>query len=211
MTAQLVALLSDPNVGFILMTVAIFGIIFELSNPGAILPGVIGGVALILTCVSFAVVTVSSAGLLLIAFSLVLFVADIKLPSHGVLTAGGIVAFVLGSLILTGSNVPSMRVSLPLILTVAGLTAAFFMFAVAAGVRAQSRVVRTGREAIVDALGIARTELAPDGTVFVEGELWKAKTSDSAIPAGTAVRVLSMTGLRLNVRAAKHPEWEGME
>lgn len=211
MTQPFLSLLGDPNVGFILMTVAIYGIIFELSSPGSILPGVIGVVALILTFVSFAAISVNAGGLLLIAFALVLFVAEIKVPSHGVLTAGGIAAFILGSLALTGANPPALRISLPLILGVAGSTAAFFMIAVAAGVRAQARAVRTGREAIVDALGIARSELAPNGTVLVHGELWKAKTADNVIPAGAAVRVLSMTGLRLTVRAAMHPEWEGME
>jgi len=211
MTQPFLSLLGDPNVGFILMTVAIYGIIFELSSPGSILPGVIGVVALILTFVSFAAISVNAGGLLLIAFALVLFVAEIKVPSHGVLTAGGVAAFILGSLALTGANPPALRISPPLILSVAGSTAAFFMIAVAAGVRAQARAVRTGREAIVDALGIARSELAPNGTVLVHGELWKAKTADNIIPAGAPVRVLSMTGLRLTVRAAMHPEWEGME
>lgn len=211
LTGQFSSLLGDPNVGFILMTIAIFGIIFELSNPGAIFPGVVGAVALILAFASFAVVTVNVAGVLLVVFALILFVADIKLPSHGVLTAGGIVAFVLGSQMLTGANAPDLRISLALIWSVAGLTAAFFMFVVAAGVRAQARAIRTGREAIVDALGVARSELAPTGTVLVHGELWKAKTAGKVIPAGAAVRVLDMNGLRLTVRAAMHPEWEGME
>lgn len=211
MTQPSLSLLGDPNVGFVLMTIAIYGIIFELSSPGSILPGAIGAIALVLTVISFVAIGVNAGGLLLVAFALLLFVAEIKVPSHGVLTAGGIAAFILGSLALTGANPPALRISFPLILSVAGLTAGFFLVAVAAGVRAQARAVRTGREEIVDALGIARSELAPNGTVLVHGELWKAKTADTVIPAGTAVRVLSMTGLRLTVRAAMHPEWEGME
>jgi len=200
MTERLLLLLGDPNVGFILMTMAIYGIIFELSNPGSVFPGVIGGLALILALTSFAVVQVNVAGLLLIGFSLVLFIADLKVPSHGVLTAGGLIAFVLGALLLTERQAPFLRISLVLILTMAGLTAAFFGIAVGAGVRAQSRKIQTGREALVGAVGVARTDLAPGGTVFVEGELWSAESEDGVIPAGQRVRVLRVRGLHLGVR-----------
>ncbi|HTD36278.1 MAG TPA: hypothetical protein VK669_02095, partial [Candidatus Limnocylindrales bacterium] len=131
-TEDFLSLLGDPNVGFILMTIAMYGIIFELSNPGSVFPGVIGGLALVLAFVSFAVVTVNIAGLLLIGFGLILFIADIKVPSHGVLTSGGIASFVFGSLLLTGDRAPFLQISLTLILTVAVLTAAFFLFAVGA-------------------------------------------------------------------------------
>lgn len=201
------SLLGDPNVGFILMTLALYGIVFELSNPGLVFPGVIGGLALVLAFVSFAVVTVNVAGLLLIGFALILFIADIKVPSHGVLTSGGIASFVIGSLLLTGGNDPFMRISLTLIVTVAVLTAAFFAFAVGAGVRAQRRRVQTGREGLIGALGTARKELAPQGTVFVAGELWRAETAGDAIPAGQTVRIVAMHGLVLEVQAAAgHPK-----
>jgi membrane-bound serine protease (ClpP class) len=202
LTEQFLSLLSDPNVGFVLMTIAIYGIIFELSNPGSVFPGVIGGLALVLAFVSFAVVTVNVAGLLLIGFALILFIADIKVPSHGVLTAGGIASFVIGSLMLTGERAPFLRISVTLILTVAALTAAFFLFAVGAGIRAQRRRVQTGRDAMIGALGVARSELAPEGTVFVQGELWKAETAGGVIPAGQPVRVTGINGLRLKVSAA---------
>lgn len=199
-TERFLQLLSDPNVGFVLMTVAIYGIIFELSNPGSVFPGVIGGLALILALTSFAVVEVNVAGLLLIAFSLLLFIADLKVPSHGVLTAGGIAAFVLGALLLTERQAPFLRISLLLILTMAALTAAFFAFAVGAGIRAQARRVQTGREALVGAVGVARSDINPTGTVFVEGELWTAESEDGLIPAGHRVRVVRVSGLRLGVR-----------
>lgn len=201
-TEQFLLLLNDPNVGFILMTMALYGIIFELSNPGSIFPGVIGGVALILAFASFAIVAVNAAGLLLIGFSLILFIADIKVPSHGVLTSGGIIAFVLGSLLLTGENAPFLRISLTLILTVAALTAAFFLVAVGAGIRAQGRPIRTGRDAMLNAIGVARSELAPRGMVFVQGEMWNAEAAHGVIPAGAPVRVVAISGLRLGVRAA---------
>ena len=210
LTEQFLSLLSDPNVGFILMTIAIYGIIFELSNPGSVFPGVIGGLALVLAFVSFAVFSVNVGGLLLIGFSLILFIADIKVPSHGVLTAGGIAAFVFGSLMLTGGRAPFLRISLTLILTVAVLTAAFFAFAVGAGIRAQRRRVTTGRDALIGALGVARSELAPAGTVFVLGELWKAETDDGAIPAGQPVRIVGVKGLQLTVHAEDVPRKEGM-
>ncbi len=199
-TERFLLLLSDPNIGFILMTMAIYGIIFELSNPGSVFPGVIGGLALILALASFAVVEVNLAGLLLIGFAIILFIADIKVPSHGVLTAGGLAAFVLGSLLLTERQAPFLRISLTLILTMAAMTAAFFGFAVGAGIRAQARKVQTGREGLVGAVGVARTELAPAGTVFVQGELWSAQSEDGTIPAGGRVRVTRVTGLHLEVR-----------
>src|ERR1700681_72137 len=208
-TEQFLSLLGDPNVGFILMTIAIYGIIFELNAPGSVFPGVIGGLALLLAFASFAVVTVNVAGLLLIGFALILFIADIKVPSHGVLTSGGIASFVFGSLLLTGEDEPFLRISLTLIVTVSALTAAFFAFAVGAGVRAQGRRVQTGREALIGALGTTRTELAPQGMVFLLGELWKAETAGAAIPAGQPVRVVGVSGLLLDVRAADAPRKEG--
>lgn len=197
--------LSDPNVGFVLMTIAIYGLIFELSNPGSVFPGIIGVLALLLALASFAAIEINVAGLLFIAFAIVLFIADIKVPSHGILTAGGIASFILGSLLLTQNQPPFLRISLTLILTIAVLTAAFFIFAVGAGIRAQTRKIQTGREALVGAIGIARRDLAPSGTVFVQGELWSAQTAGDAIPAGARVRVVGINGLRLEVCRAEEP------
>ncbi len=208
---QLLLLLGDPNVGFILMTVAIYGIIFELSNPGSVFPGVIGGLALILAFASFAIVAVNVAGLLLIGFALILFIADLKVTSHGVLTAGGIASFVLGSLLLTENQAPFLRISLALILTIAVLTGAFFLFAVGAGLRAQARRVRTGREALLGELATARSDLAPAGMVLVDGELWSAEVVDGSVPTGELVRVVQVSGLHLKVRkAAEARQKEGM-
>jgi len=199
-TERFLLLLSDPNIGFILMTMAIYGIIFELSNPGSVFPGVIGGLALILALASFAVIEVNLAGLMLIGFSLILFIADVKVPSHGILTAGGLAAFILGSLLLTERQAPFLRISITLILTMAALTAAFFAFAVGAGIRAQARKVYTGREALLGAIGMTRSDLGPSGTVFVDGELWSAESEDGTIPAGQRVRVVQVRGLHLVVR-----------
>jgi membrane-bound serine protease (ClpP class) len=143
---------------------------------------------------------------LLIGFALLLFIADIKVPSHGVLTAGGIASFVIGSLLLTERQAPFLRISLALIVTMTAITAAFFMFAVGAGIRAQMRKVETGREGLVGAVGVARTDLAPTGTVFVQGELWSAESADGVIPAGQRVRVVRVDGLRLEVRKEESRE-----
>jgi membrane-bound serine protease (ClpP class) len=199
-------LLSDPNVGFVLMTIAIYGIIFELSNPGAIFPGVIGGIALILALASFAILKVNVAGLLLIGFALLLFLLDLFLPSHGILTAGGVASFIFGAILLTERQAPYLQISLQLIIAVALLTAAFFLFAVGAGLRAQRRVIRTGREGLIGATGVARTEINPEGTVFLQGELWSAMTDGEPIPNGARVQVVGVEGLRLKVRRVEeHP------
>jgi len=199
-------LLSDPNVGFVLMTIAIYGIIFELSNPGAIFPGVIGGIALILALASFAILKVNVAGLLLIGFALLLFLLDLFLPSHGILTAGGVASFIFGAILLTERQAPYLQISLQLIIAVALLTAAFFLFAVGAGLRAQRRVIRTGREGLIGATGVARTEINSEGTVFLQGELWSAMTDGEPIPNGARVQVVGVEGLRLKVRRVEeHP------
>lgn len=193
-------LLSDPNVAFVLMTLGIYGLIFELSNPGSVFPGVIGGLALILALILFTAIDVNVGGLFLIAFAVLLFIADIKVTSHGVLTAGGIAAFVLGSLLLTQNQAPFLRISLTLILTIATLTALFFVFAVGAGIRAQARKIQTGRDALIGEHGIARGSLSPAGPVFVHGELWNAESVDGIVQAGERVSVVGITGLRLAVR-----------
>jgi membrane-bound serine protease (ClpP class) len=198
---QLLLLLGDPNVGFVLMTIAIYGLIFELSNPGSVFPGVIGVIALVLALASFAIIEVNVAGVIFIVFAILLFIADIKVPSHGILTAGGIASFVLGSLLLTSNQAPFLRVSLTLILAVAAVTAGFFIFAVGAGVRAQGRKIQTGRDALIGAIGVVRRELSPEGTVFVLGELWNAANAGGGVvPAGARVRVVGLNGLRLDVR-----------
>jgi len=198
---RLLDLLSDPNVGLILMTIAIYGIIFELGNPGAILPGVVGAMALILALASFAILQVNVAGLALIALSVLFFIADLKVPGHGVLTIGGILAFFFGALLLTGRQSPFLQVSLKLAVFTALLTGAFFLFAVGAGVRAQRAKVRSGREGLVGASGVVRTDLNPEGIVYAQGEMWTAEAEDKAtIRQGDRVTVVGVEGLRLRVR-----------
>src|SRR5499425_3473660 len=160
---RFLALISDPNVAYILMMVGMLGIFFELSTPGAILPGVIGGISLILAFFAFQSLPVNWAGLLLILFGLVLLVADIKVASHGVLTVGGIVAMVLGSLMLYDVPESGLRISWFVLLPTVGATAGLVMVAVGAGLRALNRPLTTGAAGMVGHTGVVRTAIDPEG------------------------------------------------
>jgi membrane-bound serine protease (ClpP class) len=197
---RLFQMLWRPEVMMVLMLLAIYGLIGELSNPGAILPGVVGAIALILALYMAAILPVNVAGLALIGLAILLFLADIYAPTHGVLTFGGITAFFLGALMLFNRSDPAFRLSLAYIIPATLLTAAFFIFIVAAGLRAQWLPVRTGKEAMMGQLATAVGRIDPQGgKVFVEGELWNA-TSDTPIPAGEAAEIVGIEGLTLKVK-----------
>jgi len=161
---------------------------------------VVGAIALVLGLASFAILEVNAAGLLLIALAVVMFIADLKVPGHGVLTFGGVVSFIFGAILLTSRQAPFLRISLQLILGVAGGLAAFFLFAVGAGMRAQRAAVRSGAEGLIGAVGVARTPLDPGGQVFVQGEIWTARTEGRRIDEGERVRVVALEGLTVRVR-----------
>jgi membrane-bound serine protease (ClpP class) len=189
-----------PEVMFILMLVVIYGIIGELSSPGAILPGVAGAIALVLVLYMSATLPINAAGLALIGLSLVFFIADIFAPTHGVLTFGGIIAFFLGALMLFNRADPAFRLSLAYIIPGTLLTALFFMFVVTKGVRAQFLPVRSGRETMLGKTIPALTRIdGANGKVFVEGEYWNA-TSDLPIEPGQQVEIVSVAGLTLKVK-----------
>lgn len=189
-----------PEMMFILMLVVIYGIIGELSSPGAILPGVAGVIALVLVLYMSTTLPINAAGLALIGLAVLFFLADIYAPTHGVLTFGGIIAFFLGALMLFDRSDPAFGLSLAYIIPGTVLTAGFFMFVVAAGVRAQFLPVRSGHETMLGktAPALARIDSA-GGKVFIEGEYWNA-TSDVPIEAGQMVEIVSMTGLSLKVK-----------
>lgn len=192
-----------PEVLLLLMLVAIYGIIGELSAPGAILPGVVGAIALILALYMGAILPVNIAGLALIGLAVLLFIADAIAPTHGVLTIGGIIAFFLGGLMLFDGTVPEFRVSLTLLIPATALTAGFFTFVVTAGLRAQFLPVKAGREAFIGAQALALTSFTPDsdGRVLLDGEDWRA-TTDAPVQEGQRVRITAVRGLSLSV----HPE-----
>lgn len=189
-----------PEAMFILMLVVIYGIIGELSTPGAILPGVAGVIALVLVLYMSAILPVNVAGVALILLAAALFIADIYAPTHGVLTVGGIVSFFLGALMLFDRAEPGFRLSLSLIIPATALTALFFMFIVGAGLKAQSLPVRAGRETM---LGRVVPALAPidaaGGSVFIEGERWRA-VSDVPVLEDQPVEVVGIEGLTLKVK-----------
>jgi membrane-bound serine protease (ClpP class) len=193
-----------PEVMFILMLVAIYGIIGELSSPGAILPGVVGAIALILALYLAAILPVNVAGLVLIALAMALFVFDLYTPTHGVLTIGGIIAFLIGSLMLFNRADPLFRLSLSFIIPATLVTAAFFVFIVGKGLRAQMLPVKVGQETLI---GKTVTTLTPidsrNGRIFVEGEYWNA-ISDIPIEKGEEAEIAAVHGLTIKLTRKAH-------
>jgi membrane-bound serine protease (ClpP class) len=202
---RVLQVLSHPELMMILMLVAMYGIIGELSNPGAIFPGVVGAIALILVLYMATVLPVNIAGLALIGLAVVLFIVDIYAPTHGVLTFGGIVAFFLGALMLFNRGDPAFRLSLVYIIPATLVTAAFFIFVVGTGLRAQFLPVRAGRETLLGKTipALARIDAA-NGRVFVEGEYWNA-VSDVPIEPGHPVEIVAINGLTLKVKPKQPP------
>jgi len=196
---RLLALITDPNVAYILMMVGMLGIFFELSNPGVVLPGVIGGICLILAFFAFQSLPINWAGLFLILFGLALLVAEIKLPSHGVLTIGGVVAMLLGSLMLYDAPEGGLRVSWAVLIPIVGATAGLVILTVSLGLKALYRRPSTGAAGMVGQVGVVRRALDPEGQVLIDGELWRAIAQDGPVAAGEAVQVAGMDGLTLRV------------
>lgn len=192
--------ITDPNVAYVLMMLGMLGLFFELSNPGVILPGIIGGISLILAFFAFQSLPINYAGLLLILFGVVLLVAEIKIVSHGVLAIGGIVAMALGSLMLYDTpEIAGLRVLWSVMIPTVGATAALFLFVVAVGVRALARRPMLGAPSLIGQMGVAREPLAPTGQVAIQGELWRAVVEGEAVEPGTPVRVIAVDGLTLKV------------
>lgn len=190
-----------PEVMFILMLVVIYGIIGELSSPGAILPGVAGVIALVLVLCLTAVLPINAAGFVLIGLALALFIIDVYAPTHGVLTAGGIIAFFLGALMLFNSADPAFHLSLGYIVAGTAVTALFFLFVVGAGLRAQRLPVRAGKETMLGKVTPAAERIdSNSGRVFVEGEWWNA-VSETPIESGQPVEIVGIEGLKLKVKA----------
>jgi membrane-bound serine protease (ClpP class) len=191
-------IITDPNVAYVLMMLGTLGLIIELSTPGAILPGVVGGISLILAFFAFQSLPINFAGMLLILFAIVLFIAEVKVVSHGVLAIGGIVAMALGSLMLYDEPEAGFRVSWLVIIPTVAVTAGIFLFALTAGVRALARRPQLGAEALVGATGTAYGALPGEGQIKLQGEIWRAVT-DRPIPDGMPVRVVGVDGLTLRV------------
>lgn len=196
--------LANPNIAYMLMMLGFYGLFFELSNPGAVLPGLLGAVSLILAFYSLQTLPINYAGALLIMMALIMFMLEVWVPSYGMLTLGGLASLVMGSLMLVDSPEEYLRISLTMILPISLFTAGFFFLLVGSGARAQGAKVVTGMEGMMGAEGLAETDITAQspGTVFVEGDIWNAITKGEPIPKDGRVKVVEMKGLTLTVEKA---------
>ena len=203
---KMLDIISDPNIAYILLLLGMYGVLFELYSPGAILPGIVGVIALILSFYSMHTLPVNYAGLALIVFAIILFLLGIKIVSHGVLAIGGIISLLLGSMMLikSGPSLEFARISRSVIISATAVTALFFLFVVGVGIKAQRRKVVTGVEGLTGATGEVMEMLAPSGTVKVQGETWNAESLGGTISKGEKVRIKEMKNLKLYVEPIDH-------
>jgi membrane-bound serine protease (ClpP class) len=204
---RFLSVITDPNVAYVLMMLGMIGVLAELYNPGAMFPGVIGGICLILAFFAFQSLPINYAGLLLILFGIVLLVAEIKVVSHGILAVGGTIAMALGSLMLFDApEAGGLRISWWVILPTVGTTAGLFLFVVTAGVQALRRRPMLGADGLIGKIAVARGPLAPEGQVSVQGEIWRAVVDAGAVEEGDQVRIVDVDGLTLKVVKAGDSE-----
>ena len=198
---KLLDTISDPNIAYILFLLGMYGLLFELYSPGAILPGIVGVISLILAFYSMHSLPVNYAGLALIIFAIILFLLEIKIVSHGLLAIGGIVSLLLGSMMLirSDSGLDMARISRGVIYAATAVSALFFLFVLSFGIRAQRSKVVTGIEAMIGNTGEVIEILNPTGTVRVNGETWNAESLSGAITRGEKVRIKEMRNLKLYV------------
>lgn len=203
---KLLDVLSDPNIAYALLLLGLYGILFELYNPGAILPGIVGFISLILAFYSLNALPINFAGLALIIFGVVLFLLEIKIASHGLLTIGGVIALFLGSLMLIRSDPssPGVKISYTVVITATLVSTLFFLFIVGMGLKAQRLKPVSGIDGLVGATGESLEELNPYGTIRVHGETWNAESASGKIDKGKKVRVVGIAGLQLRVELIRN-------
>ncbi len=196
---KLLLILTNPNIAYILLLLGIYGLFFELQNPGMIFPGVVGGICLILGFYALHLLPVNYAGLALILLSAIFFILEIYITSHGLLSVGGVISLIVGSLILFESDLPFLRVSWEVIMVVVIIIIVFVGLLLFLGIKAQFRKPAAGKEGLIGEQGITRTEVNSEGgTVFVHGELWNA-VSDTPIKKGAKIKVIGSQGMILKV------------
>lgn len=202
---KILEILTDPNIAYIFMMLGIYGLLFELYNPGSILPGIVGFISLVLAFYSLHTLPVNYAGVALIVFAVILFLLEIKIVSHGLLAVGGVISLLLGSLMLfqSHSTLELVSISWEVIIVTVALTVAFFVFAIGKGISAQRRKPTTGSQGMVGEVGEAYSDLKPGGQVKVHGELWSAVSLEGTIKKGTRVRVEEVANLTLGVRKSQ--------
>ena len=192
--------ISDPNIAFILFLIGAAGLYFELSHPGAIFPGVIGGLCLILAIYAFQVLPVNFVGILLMVLAVIFFILEIKVTSYGMLSVAGTIALFLGGLMLYKESDYGIRVSLGVLVPAVGVVSLFFAVVAGLAFKAQVAGARTGRSGMIGEIGIVKQAIDPEGKVAVHGELWKAR-ADAVLAAGQTVRVVAVDGLTMTVEA----------
>lgn len=197
---SLLSVITNPNVAYILMLIGIYGLLLEFYNPGVGLPGVLGGICLLLAMYSLQMLSVSYAGLALILLGIALMVAEAFSPSFGIFGLGGVAAFTLGSIMLMDTEVPGYQIALPLIIGISLFSVAFIVVTISMLVRVRNKPVTTGMEAVVGDTGKVVSGFPGAGHVLVEGEIWQAKCA-SELQVGQIIRVTKLTGLSLDVEA----------
>jgi len=200
--------ISNPNIAYILMMIGLAGLYFELSHPGAIFPGVIGALALILAFFALQTLPVNTAGILLILLAIIFFIMEMKITSYGLLSVAGIVALLLGSLMLFEGDTPDMKLSLKVLLPTVLVISGFFAAVAALVFRAQMSKPATGSGGLVGEIGTVKKALAPEGKVFVHGELWNARAS-APLDENTKVRVVNVINLILEVESVDESTAKG--
>lgn len=198
---KILDIISDPNIAYILFLLGLYGLMFELYNPGAILPGIVGVIALILALYSMHTLPINYAGVALIIFAVILFLLEIKIVSHGLLAIGGVISLLLGSMMLirSDSSMEMIKISRGVIIGATVVSALFFLFVVGFGIKAQRRKVVTGIQGLIGDIGEVADTLSPVGTIKVQGEVWNAESLSGIIDKGERVRIKEMKGLKLFV------------
>lgn len=196
---------ANPNIALILMMLGLLGLYFELSNPGAILPGVLGAICLLLAFFALQILPVNYVGLLLILLAIGLFVAEIKVQGFGILGIGGIISMIFGSMMLFNSNVEGFKPDLSVVIPLSIIFGLLFLFFLYISLKAHTHKISTGTEGLIGQEGEAITDIAPRGKIFIQGEIWDAHSS-TEIPKGARVKVVKVTGLKLEVELIKETE-----
>jgi membrane-bound serine protease (ClpP class) len=197
---QLLSIISNPSIAYILLMLGFYGLLYELANPGAIFPGVIGGICLILAFFAFQMLPINYAGVALILLGIILFIAEVKITSYGMLSVAGVISLLLGSIMLIDSPAEFLKISfIKVILPIVLVSAAFFLFALIMVVWAHRRRPTTGKEGLIGGKGVATTDLKPEGVVEIRGELWNAVT-EGKIKAGEKIQVEEAEGMKVKVK-----------
>jgi len=200
---SLLHVISDPNIAYILLSLATIGLITEISNPGMIFPGVVGGISLLIAFYSLGTLNAYWVGILLMVLAFGLFIAEIFTTTFGILTAGGLASLIIGSLVLFSNNPPALEVNRVLIAVVSVIVTAFFVFVIGAVIRGQKRKPATGSEGLIGEVGVVAKKLSPKGKVLVNGERWVANIDEGEVDIGQEVIITKVDGLKLEVSKKK--------